>query len=129
MGVSADLDRNAEFARKNFNLELTTFSFPFGDISLSSKRLVQRRFDACPSSLPGVNRGVADLGALRAVRLYSKLVEAEAVESLVERAAERGSWLIFYTHDLDESPTEFGCTPALFEAAVRAAIAAGCAGC
>src|SRR5208282_6625797 len=61
MGVSADLDRNAEFARKNFNLELTTFSFPFGDISLSSKRLVQRRFDA-PSSLPGVNRGVADLG-------------------------------------------------------------------
>ena len=124
--LTADLDRNAAFARKNFNLELATFSFPFGDISLSSKLLVQQRFEACRSSLPGVNRGFADLGALRAMRLYSKLVDAEALESLAGRASQRGSWLIFYTHDLDENPTEFGCKPALFEAAVRAVIAAGC---
>lgn len=123
--LTADLERNAEFARRNFNLELATFSFPFGDVSLSSKRLVERRFAACRSSLPGVNRSLADLGALRAVRLYAKLFDAESLKSLAERAAEPGSWLIFYTHDLGESPTEFGCTPALFEAAVRAVIAAG----
>ena len=124
--LTADLDRNAEFARKCFNLELATFSFPFGDMSLSSKLLVQSRFEACRSSLPGVNRGFADLGALRAVRLYSKLIDAKALQRLVESAAQKSSWLIFYTHDVDESPTAFGCTPALFEAAVRAVIGAGC---
>ena len=124
--LTADLDRNAEFARKNFNHALATFSFPFGDISLSSKLLVQQRFDACRSSLPGVNRGFADLGALRAVRLYSKLLDAEAIKNLVERAAQEDSWLIFYTHDVDENPSAFGCTPALFDAAIRAVFASGC---
>jgi peptidoglycan/xylan/chitin deacetylase (PgdA/CDA1 family) len=124
--LADDLDRNAEFAREKFGLELATFSFPFGDIGLMSKLLVQRRFAACRSSLPGINRGVADLGALRAVRLYSQLIDSEALKRLLERAAQPGSWLIFYTHDVDEQPRPFGCTPALFEAAVRGAIAAGC---
>ena len=124
--LTADLDRNAEFARKNFNCALATFSFPFGDISLSSKLLVQRRFDACRSSLPGVNRGFADLGALRAIRLYSKLLDAEAIKSLIERAARPGSWLILYTHDVDDDPSPYGCTPALLQAAVESAVAAGC---
>jgi peptidoglycan/xylan/chitin deacetylase (PgdA/CDA1 family) len=124
--LAADLDRNAEFAREKFGLDLATFSFPFGDIGLRSKLLVQRRFVACRSSLPGINRGVADLGALRAERLYAQLIDPEALKKLFARAAQPGSWLIFYTHDVGERPSSFGCTPTLLEAAVRGAIAAGC---
>ncbi len=124
--LTADLDRNAEFARRNFgHTRLATFSFPFGDISLSSKLLLQRRFEACRSSLPGINRGFADLGALRATKLYSHLIDAQGLKRLVEREARPGSWLIFYTHEVDENPGAFGCAPRLFEAAVRAALAAG----
>jgi peptidoglycan/xylan/chitin deacetylase (PgdA/CDA1 family) len=121
-----DLDKNAEFVRMNLDgAHLSTFSFPFGDMSLSSKSIVQRRFDACRSSLPGVNRGFADLGALRAIRLYSQLIDPEGIKNLIGREARNGAWLIFYTHDVEENPSAFGCTPELFEAAVRAALAAG----
>ncbi len=31
------------------------------------------------------------------------------------RIREAIGWLVFATHDVSESPTRFGCTPALFE--------------
>lgn len=125
--IVVDLDANAEFLRGHFgNLWMTTFAFPFGDLDLRTKLLLQGRFAACRSTLPGANRGVADLGALRAERLYSRLTSADAVQSLIERSAQPRSWLILYTHDVDDAPSPYGCTPALLEAAVESALAAGC---
>jgi peptidoglycan/xylan/chitin deacetylase (PgdA/CDA1 family) len=122
-----DLDANAKFLRGHFGgLRMTTFAFPFGDLDLRTKLLLQRRFVACRSTLPGANRGVADLGALRAERLYTRLASADAVQSLIERSAQPRSWLILYTHDVDDDPSPHGCTPALLEAAVEGALSAGC---
>jgi len=122
-----DIAANAEFLAKHFgDLRMMTFAFPFGDLDLPSKLLLQGRFAACRSTLPSINRAVADLGALRAERLYSRLTDAGAVRSLIDRSARPKSWLIFYTHDVDDDPSPFGCAPALLEAAVETALAAGC---
>ena len=32
------------------------------------------------------------------------------------------SWLIFYSHDVQDTPSRFGCTPALLEFAVSCAL-------
>jgi len=122
-----DIAANAEFLREHFgDLRMTTFAFPFGDLDMPSKLLLQARFAACRSTLPGVNRGVADLGSLRAERLYSRLTEAGAVRSLISRSARPKTWLILYTHDVDDDPSPYGCAPPLLAAAVESALAAGC---
>jgi len=122
----ADLESNARFVRERFgDLRMTTFAFPFGDIDVASKLLLQSRFAACRATLPGVNFGSADLGALKAERLYSHSATAERIRTLISRAAKPRSWLIFYTHDVSDHPGPFGCSPALLETALNFALEAG----
>jgi len=125
--LTADVEANAEFIRAQFgDLRITTLAFSFGDIDLGTKLKMQGRFAACRSASPGVNAGVADLGALRAEPLYSRSTDAAGVKRLVERCSRPRSWLIFFTRDVDESPSARGCTPALFEHALDAALTMGC---
>jgi hypothetical protein len=37
---------------------------------------------------------------------------------LIDRACKIGGWLIFYTHDVTETPSRFGCTPRQWESVV-----------
>jgi len=121
-----DLESNAQFVREHFgDLRMTTFAFPFGDIDVASKLLLQSRFAACRATLPGVNRGSADLGALRAEQLYSHSATAARVRALISSAAKPRSWLIFYTHDVSDNPSPFGCRPRLLETALNCALEAG----
>ena len=124
----AEAEVNAEFVRARFgDLRMTTFAFPFGHIDLKTKlRMMQGRFAACRSSSPGVNAGVADLGALRAQPLFSRSTDAAAVTSLIKRSSRPRSWLIFFTHDVEKSPSPRGCTPDLFEHALESALSMGC---
>lgn len=125
--LAADLELNAEFIREQLgDLRMTTFAFPFGDIDMRTKLRMERRFAACRSTLPGVNADVADLGALRAEPLVSRSTDAAAVKGLIERSARPRSWLIFYTQDVEELPSPYGCTPALFEHALDSALSLGC---
>jgi peptidoglycan/xylan/chitin deacetylase (PgdA/CDA1 family) len=122
-----DIDSNAQFVREHLgDFRLTTFAYPFGDIDLRTKLLLQGRFAACRSSFPGVNTGSADLGALRATRLYSSTMTLDQVRARIVEAAKPSSWLVSYTHDVSDAPGPFGCTPALLEMAVDAALSAGC---
>jgi hypothetical protein len=105
---------------------MTTFAFPFGDINLGSKILLQERFAACRTTAPGLNHGSADVGALKAQRLCSNAINPEGVTRLIKEAAASNAWLIFYTHDVDERPRRGGCTPGLFEAALETALAEHC---
>ena len=101
--LNADLEANAEFIRAQFgDLRMTTVAFPSGDIDLRTKLRMQGRFAACRSASPGVNAGVADLGALRAEPLFSRSTDAATVKKLIERSAKPRSWLIFFTRDVDE---------------------------
>ncbi len=123
----ADLERNADFiAAKLGDQIFSTFSYPFGEIDLRSKVTLQRRFAACRSSFGGVNTISADLGALRAERLYSSNMTESKLKSLVTKTVQARGWLILYTHDVSDSPTPFGCTPQLMKAALDLAIGSGC---
>jgi peptidoglycan/xylan/chitin deacetylase (PgdA/CDA1 family) len=124
--LAQELEANAAFLRDVLgDVRMTTFAFPFGDIDLRTKLFMQDRFAACRVTSPGINRGVADLGALRAVSLYSGSTDAERVRALVREAASPRSWLIFYTHDVSDSPSPFGCTPELMQSAVDMVVDAG----
>ena len=42
------------------------------------------------------------------------------------RAIKRKAWLILYSHDVSDSPTDWGCTPGALERLIEASLAAGC---
>jgi len=50
----------------------------------------------------------------------------QAVAALIKRSAKPRSWLIFFAHDVADDPSSYGCTPALFESALKSANDAGC---
>ncbi len=124
--LNSEIELNAAFLARHLpGVELRTFAYPFGDVSLAATMRLQSRFAGCRSSEPGLNIGIADLGRLRSVRLYDRLIGPGEVSDIIKQAVTRNAWLIFYTHDVDKTPSRFGCTSSLFEHALKSAISAG----
>ena len=74
--LEQDLDKNAAFvADKIPGYMMCSFAYPFGDVSPLYKPLLQRYFAACRGTKHGLNLHRADLGFLKAVRLYSNLID------------------------------------------------------
>jgi len=123
-GLAAETARNAAFFATLGLPAPTSFAYPFGAVSLSGKRALMRRFAACRGTRNGVNAGIVDLGDLRVVDLFGDRLDAERVDAALQVARARRGWVIFYTHDVEPDPGEWGCTPAVFDAALERVVQA-----
>jgi len=94
------------------------FAFPFGEVTLNAKRDVGRDVASCRGIWQGLNGPEVDLNLLRATSLYGDSDNNARVEELILENEREKSWLIFYSHDVQDTPSRFGCTPALLEFAV-----------
>jgi hypothetical protein len=103
----------------------TNFAYPYGHVTLRSKKNLGRVLTSSRGIIPGLNGPEADLNLLRANRLYGDVGGSQQIEELVAQNVKQKSWLIFYTHDVRPKPSEYGCTPALFEFAVSCAAKSG----
>ena len=101
------------------------FSYPFGHVTAGGKRVAGQVTASCRATCHGINGPVADLNFLFAHRLYSASQPLSDIERLLARAARPGRWLIFYTHDVVDRPSPYGCTPEYFATVVRLAVASG----
>jgi peptidoglycan/xylan/chitin deacetylase (PgdA/CDA1 family) len=110
--------------------ESGNFAYPFGHVTLRTKRALDSKLSTARSIFGGFNGGFdgpeADLNLLRANSLYGGLEAATAAEQLIAENVRRKSWLIFYTHDVRENPSPYGCTPALLEASISCTARSGC---
>ena len=102
------------------------FAYPFGHISLRSKRVIGEQMCSCRGIYGGINQHFADLNLLRANSLYGDVDQFPRMEALISRNVNHGGWLIFYTHDVRENPSAFGCTPALLDRTLLHAMKKGC---
>src|SRR5579871_194224 len=123
--IEADLAGNERFLAGILPAPPLSFAYPFGARSTRAKSVLAERLGTARGISAGVNAGVCDLADLRANRIYADTTEHQ-LGALIEHAASTRSWLIFYTHDVSETPTRWGTTPALFEFAVKESIASGC---
>ena len=98
------------------------FAFPFGEITLNAKRSVGLDVASSRGIWGGFNGPEVDLNLLRANSLYGGLDKRAQVQKLILENEHRRSWLIFYSHDVRDAPSRFGCTPALLEFAVTFAL-------
>jgi len=114
-----------------------TFAYPYSAPAVAVKRVASRHFLCCRGGglRPGryfpraggqtFNSGVTDLNLLCAVFLEKSLDNPAALKKLIDQNARARGWLIFATHDVCESPSRFGCTPAFFEQVVQWSLESG----
>jgi len=126
--IASELERNQAALKKiDPKAELRNFAYPFGDISVRTKRYLQGRFDSCRSGHPGINRGTADLGGLDAWPLQDALLNHAQVGELIAETVRSRGWLIFYSHDVADEPSRYGVSLDLLRWAVASAKRSGCA--
>ncbi len=114
-----------ELARFLGRAERLNFSYPFGGVTIAAKKQVGPTMKSCRGIFPGVDGPLVDLNLLHANSLYGGAERLAAAESLIRQNTRQKSWLIFYTHDVQENPSPYGCTPGLFGAVVRSAMDSG----
>jgi peptidoglycan/xylan/chitin deacetylase (PgdA/CDA1 family) len=125
--LAAELDRNAVFlAALGLLPDRLHFAFPQGAYGLFAKRRCATRFQSIRITGGGIHIGQADLHALRSESLYETTVSPERLQVLARITSARRGWLIFYCHDVQTSPSPWGCSPKTLETAVRSALNAGC---
>jgi peptidoglycan/xylan/chitin deacetylase (PgdA/CDA1 family) len=96
----------------------TNFAYPHGSVSVTAKRVLGPRFSSCRGTGRGINHGLADFADLLANTVYAVDFDDIEMRSLIDRNTSVGGWLIFYTHDVAETPSPFGCKPGHLEAIV-----------
>jgi peptidoglycan/xylan/chitin deacetylase (PgdA/CDA1 family) len=125
--ITSDLKRNEWILKAAISgLAVRNFAYPYGALSLRTKRQIQVHFDSCRALLPGINTGRVDLGALKAWSLDNASIDRERISALLAETVRNNGWLIFCSHDVAEQPSRFGVTPDLLSFAIATAQAAGC---
>jgi hypothetical protein len=102
-----------------------SFSYPFGHVSIASKRDVGARMSSGRAIFAGINGPKVDLNLLRANSLYGDTDQLAKVELLLSENEKQRGWLIFYTHDVRSDPSNWGCTPALLKRTVELTLKKG----
>ena len=100
------------------DLHFRTFAYPKGRVTPIVKEAAGQHFACCRGTYPGLNLGTIDLNMLKACSLYQRNGSFDQAKRLVKANVESRGWLIFYTHDIRDHCSPFGCTIDLFEKVV-----------
>lgn len=121
-GIRTEALRNRNRLREILpDLRIESFAFPFGYTSILAMRVLRELYATSRSIAPGINRGRVDSHFLRANPLIDGRMDSARAAKLLDEAAARSSWLIFYGHDVAEDPSPYGCSPRLLDEVLRAA--------
>jgi peptidoglycan/xylan/chitin deacetylase (PgdA/CDA1 family) len=120
--LAEEIERNREYLRSiEPSIKVENFAYPFGYGSFARKRQLQAEFKSCRSIVPGVNSGTVDLQFLRAMPLLDQRIDRDGIDHAFDEALNNNGWLIFYSHDVADRPSPYGCSPALMNHALEAA--------
>jgi peptidoglycan/xylan/chitin deacetylase (PgdA/CDA1 family) len=120
--LAEEIARNRRYFRSlDRTIEVGNFAYPFGYGSFARKRQLKAEFKSCRSIVPGVNSGNVDLQFLRAMPLIDYRIDRDGIERAFDAAQNNNGWLIFYSHDVAERPSPYGCSLALMNYALETA--------
>jgi peptidoglycan/xylan/chitin deacetylase (PgdA/CDA1 family) len=112
--LAEDTARNAEFLKPFLNGHAPeSYAFPYGLASPRTKKFFAPRFTNVRGVHPGLNSGRADLALLNVVSIETRCWDRDAIARAISRARHDRSWIVFYTHDISDRPSEYGSTPAM----------------
>lgn len=110
--LAADSKKNVASLKKLLGLEqIEHFSYPFGQVNFSLKKMLAKEYKTMRSSRPGINLKKTDLNLLKATSIYSPSFNKKNLQKLIEQTIAEHGWLILYTHGVNEHPDNYSCTP------------------
>jgi peptidoglycan/xylan/chitin deacetylase (PgdA/CDA1 family) len=104
---------------------LETLSYPISEPRPDTKRRAGNHFRACRAGGQTLNQGRTDLNQLYAYFLEQSGENLAAVNALIAQCLHTCGWLILATHDVQEKPSPYGCSPRFFEDVVQSAAESG----
>ncbi len=125
--LSDDLDRNDRYLEQSGIERPENFAFPYNAAWPAARRILKKRYATCRGAGETVNRGDVDPWMLKSVEIRQPEDHAARLTGWIDDVRENPGWLIFFTHDIAEEPTAYGCTPASFDHLVGHAVKSGCA--
>lgn len=116
----SDLEQNRQaFQALLPKVRLFNFSYPFGEQTVAIKKHLSKTYRSARGVKHGINTGQTDLYNLKTIRLYEAQFPLDEILRKLDEAGQCKGWLIFYTHDVKNNPTPWGCSPGYFEAVVK----------
>jgi peptidoglycan/xylan/chitin deacetylase (PgdA/CDA1 family) len=122
----ASVVHNADALRQLIpGAEFHTHSYPITNPRPDTKRRCARHFACCRGGGQTFNASSVDLNYLSAFFLEQSRDRPDAIKEAIRLNRVAGGWLILATHDVCDQPTQFGCSPDLFEDIVGHAVKSG----
>jgi hypothetical protein len=122
MEMQADILRNRALLQDiDPSLPLENFAYPYGLSTLAWKNRLKRYFRSSRGIRPCLNEGLTDAQYLHAVPLIDREIDAGGIDRIFAEAARKKAWLIFYSHDVADRPSDYGCSPGVLRHALRSA--------
>lgn len=109
------------FSIDNFN----SFAYPFGYLKPATKKIVRCYYRFARGIEDGINVGITDLILLKAVHVKGGIENIEYYKNLISINKEKKGWLIFFTHEVENSPTPFGCNEELLSRIIELSLESG----
>lgn len=124
--LKRDLVRSAE-TLKSFDHKdgRRNFSVPFGMNSLRQQSLLRKTFLTSRGIVAGVNRGKTDPYHLSSVELRPDEAYLNEADRWLDDVLANPGWLIFFTHDVSNTPSFYGCPQDRLEQLVSKAAKSG----
>jgi peptidoglycan/xylan/chitin deacetylase (PgdA/CDA1 family) len=120
--MATELEQNRRFLEGlDASIKLENFAYPYGLATVARKRQLTNSFRSARGILPGINSGTIDLQFLHSTPLIDKDIDRAGIDRAFDEAVATNGWLIFYTHDVADNPSPWGCTPGLLRHALDAA--------
>jgi hypothetical protein len=120
--IAVEIEKNRRYLTAlDSSIRIENFAYPFGIASVSRKGQLRKIFRSSRGILPGINSGTVDLQFLRAMPLTEQHIDREGIDCAFDEAVASNGWLIFYSHDVEDTPSPYGCSPQLLHHALDAA--------
>lgn len=113
-----DIKKNQEKINKLIpGYKFENFSYPRGEQTFRSKFILRKEYKSARGVNEGMNVDKTDFLNLHAFELAEKPLTT--IFALIDQAVEKKAWLIFYTHDVCEDHSIYGCSPEYFESVIK----------
>lgn len=129
--LQRDIERNRGFlqhilgTRRGGHGALANFAYPYNAVSYFAWRRLAKSYRSCRAGENRINRGMVSPQMLYGMEIRQPEAEAVQLTRHIDTLKAQPGWLIFFTHDISDTPTPYGCTMATFEALVHYAVQSG----
>jgi len=84
------------------------FAYPFGAVSLPGKKQLGYKYKTMRTTDPGLNYGSTDMSHLRTISLCNISFDRDKVLKSIQSAVKHKAWVVFFSHDICDSPSDWG---------------------